>query len=89
MIYILLTGFTKDKDVVKVDNIDSVKEPGEGLINISLKGSRGISKAEGHHRIFEVAVPCIKHSLLAVLLLNRNLVIGILEVKFSEELYSA
>ena len=88
MIYILLTGFTKDKDIIKVDDIDSIKEPSKGPINISLKGSRGISKAEGHHRIFEVAVPCIKHSLLAVLLLNRNLVIGILKVKFSKELYS-
>ena len=57
-------------------------------MNISLKGSRGISEAEGHHCIFEVAVPRIKHSLLAVLLLNRNSVIGILKVKFSEELHS-
>ena len=88
MIYILLAGFTKDKDIVKVDNVDSVKEPGEGLINISLKGGRGISKAEGHHHIFEVAVPRTKHSLPAVLLLNRNSVIGILEVKFSKELHS-
>ena len=88
MIYILLVGFTKDKDIIKVDNIDSVKEPGEGLINISLKGSRGISKAEGYHRIFEVAVPRTKRSLLAVLLLDRNSVIGILKVKFSEELHS-
>ena len=84
----LLAGFTKDKDIIKVDDIDSIKEPGEGLINISLKGSRGISKAKGHHYIFKVAIPRIKRSLLAVLLLNRNLVIGILKVKFSKELYS-
>ena len=88
MIYILLAGFTKDKDIIKVDNIDSVKEPGEGLINISLKGSRGISEAEGHYCIFEVAVLRTKRSLLAVLLLNRNLVIGILKDKFGEELHS-
>ena len=81
-------GFTKDKDIIKVDDIDSIKEPGEGLINISLKGSRGISKAEGHYCIFKVAIPCMKRSLLVVLLLNRNLVIGILKVKFSEELRS-
>ena len=85
----LLAGFTKDEDVVKVDDVDSVKEPGKGLMNISLKGGRGISEAEGHHRIFEVAVPRTKRSLPAVLLLNRNLVIGILEVKFGEELRSA
>jgi hypothetical protein len=84
----LLAGFTKDKDIIKVDNIDSIKEPGEGPINISLKGSRGISKAEGYYRIFKVAVPRIKRSLLAVLLLNRNSVIGILKVKFSKELRS-
>ena len=89
MIHILLAGFTKDKDIVKVDNIDSIKEPGEGLINISLKGSRGISKAEGHYYIFKVAILYIKRSLLVVLLLNRNLVIGILEVKFGKELRSA
>ena len=57
-------------------------------MNISLKGSRGISKAEGYYYIFEVAVLRMKCSLLVVLLLNRNLVIGILKVKFSEELRS-
>ena len=81
-------GFTKDKDIIKVDNIDSVKEPSKGLINISLKGSRGISKAKGYYYIFKVAILYIKYSLLVVLLLNRNLVIGILKVKFSEELHS-
>ena len=88
IIYILLIGLTKDKDIIKVDNIDSIKEPSKGLINISLEDSRGISEAEGYHCIFKVPIPCIKYSLLVVLLLNRNLVIGILEVKFSEELHS-
>ena len=88
MIYILLTGFTKDKDIIKVDNIDSIKEPSKGLINISLEDSRDISKAKGYCRIFKVTILYIKYSLLVVFLLNRNLVISILKVKFSKELHS-
>jgi hypothetical protein len=61
---------TLDENIVEVHNTDRVNEVAESLMDISLKRSRGISKAEGHDYVFEQAVPGLECRLLFITFLN-------------------
>ena len=75
----------EDKDIIKVGDAKNVKVAPKSDIYIVLKSRRGISKAEGHHYIFEVAVASTEGYFLFITFLNTDLVVGVLDVNLTKE----
>jgi hypothetical protein len=74
----------EDKDIIEVSDIEDVKVPLKDNIYIVLKAYRGVRKAKGYHRIFEIAVSSIEGYLLLITLLNIDLIVGVLDVDFTK-----
>ena len=77
MLYILFFISREDKDVVKVDYIEYVNISIKSIVNIGLKGSRGISQTERYNEVFIVAISRPKGGLLLVSFSYPYLVVGV------------
>ena len=74
----------EDKDIIEVSNVEDVKVPSEGDIYIVLKAYRGVRKAKGYYRIFEIAILSTEGYLLLIILLNTDPIVGVLDVDFAK-----
>jgi hypothetical protein len=74
----------EDKDIIKVSNIEDVKVSSKGDIYIVLKAYRGVRKAKGYYYIFEITILSIEGYLLLIILLNTDLIVGVLDVNFTK-----
>jgi hypothetical protein len=75
----------EDKDVVEVDDDEVVKVGAEDIVHEALEGGGGVGEAEGHDRVFEVAVAGAEGGLVDVLFGDPDLVIAVPEVDFGED----
>ena len=85
MFRIGLTVGREDQDIVKVGNAKNVKIAPKSDMHVVLKSRRGISEAEGHHYIFEVAVASTEGCFPFITFLNADPVVGVLDVDLAEE----
>jgi len=82
----LLAVCTVDEDIIKVDDTKVIYKAGQGLVDVGLECCWCIRQSEWHHQIFEVAVSRAKRSLLAVLALDRDAMVGVFKVHLAEDL---
>ena len=85
MLLIIGFVFAKDKDIIKVNNIDDVNKITKGAINISLEGRGRVSQPKRHYYIFEIAISSSKSSLLYVARPNPYSIVSVAQIYLSKD----
>jgi hypothetical protein len=86
VLLVFFIGIKEDKDVINIGCVKYVKKRVEDLVNLCLKGGRGIKKAKGYNKCFKKAIASVKCRYLFVAFLNLYIVKGVNNVKLSVEL---
>ena len=77
-----------DKDVVKVRETDDIQEVSKGIVDVPLEGCRSIRESKGEDDVLKMTVAGSEGRLPFMPGLNPNEVIGLPDVKFTEDLRS-
>jgi hypothetical protein len=86
VLLVFFIGIKEDKDVINISYTKYVKERVKDVVNLCLKGSKGIRNAKGHNKCFKKAIASVKCRYLFIAFLDLYIVKGVNNVKLSVKL---
>ena len=73
--------FREDQYVIQIYHIRYIYQPGQGPIDVRLKGGRGIGQTKWHDKVLKVTVASAKRCLPYITALDTDAMIRILQIQ--------